>query len=60
MITGGASGMGRATVEKFVAEGARVVIADLQEDKGRALVANLARRSRTSPPMCAAKTTSKR
>ena len=39
VITGGASGMGRATVEKFVAEGARVVIADLQEDKGRALVA---------------------
>jgi NAD(P)-dependent dehydrogenase (short-subunit alcohol dehydrogenase family) len=41
VITGGASGMGRATVEKFVAEGARVVIADLQEDKGRALVAEL-------------------
>src|SRR5262245_54213103 len=41
VITGGASGMGRATVQKFVSEGARVVIADLQEDKGRALVAEL-------------------
>ena len=41
VITGGASGMGRATVEKFVAEGARVVIADLQQDKGEALAAQL-------------------
>jgi len=41
VITGGASGMGRATVAKFVAEGARVVIADLQEDKGRAFAAEL-------------------
>ena len=37
VITGGASGMGAATVRKFVAEGARVVIADVQEDKGRQL-----------------------
>ncbi len=41
VITGGASGMGRATVEKFVTEGARVVIADLQRDKGEALAAEL-------------------
>jgi NAD(P)-dependent dehydrogenase (short-subunit alcohol dehydrogenase family) len=41
VITGGASGMGRATVEKFVSEGARVVIADVQEDKGRALAEQL-------------------
>ncbi len=41
VITGGASGMGRATVEKFVAEGARVVIADMQRDKGEALAAQL-------------------
>lgn len=32
MITGGASGIGRATTERFVEEGCRVVIADLQED----------------------------
>jgi len=41
VITGGASGMGRATVEKFVAEGARVVIADVQRDKGEALANQL-------------------
>lgn len=34
VITGGASGMGRGTVDLFVDEGARVVVADLQDDKG--------------------------
>ena len=38
-ITGGASGMGAATVRRFVAEDARVVIADLQVDKGEAMAA---------------------
>ncbi len=41
VITGGASGMGAATVRKFVAEGARVVIADVQEDKGRELAQDI-------------------
>ena len=41
VITGGASGMGAATVRRFVEEGARVLIADLQEEKGAALVAEL-------------------
>jgi 3-oxoacyl-[acyl-carrier protein] reductase len=31
LVTGGASGIGRATVERFVAEGARVVAGDLDE-----------------------------
>jgi NAD(P)-dependent dehydrogenase (short-subunit alcohol dehydrogenase family) len=34
IVTGGASGLGYATVEKFVAEGARVVIADRDEERG--------------------------
>jgi NAD(P)-dependent dehydrogenase (short-subunit alcohol dehydrogenase family) len=34
VITGAASGIGRATVDLFVAEGARVIAADVQEDKG--------------------------
>ena len=40
-MTGGASGIGRATVERFVQEGANVVIADLQDDKGERLVEEL-------------------
>lgn len=31
IVTGGASGIGRATVERFVAEGARVVVGDVDE-----------------------------
>jgi NAD(P)-dependent dehydrogenase (short-subunit alcohol dehydrogenase family) len=42
VVTGGASGMGRATVELFLAEGARVVVADLNEGNGLALLAKLA------------------
>lgn len=37
LITGGCSGIGLATVELFVAEGARVVVADLQDEKGKVL-----------------------
>ncbi len=36
VITGAASGMGLATAERFVAEGAKVVIADFNADAGRA------------------------
>jgi len=41
IITGGASGIGRGTVELFVKEGASVVAADLQDDKGARLVEDL-------------------
>ena len=34
IITGGTSGMGRGTVDLFVDEGARVVVADIQDEKG--------------------------
>ncbi|MFY8208041.1 MAG: SDR family NAD(P)-dependent oxidoreductase, partial [Caulobacter sp.] len=37
VITGGCSGIGLGTVELFVAEGACVVAADLQDEKGRML-----------------------
>lgn len=37
VITGGASGIGEATVRLFVEEGARVVIADIQDSKGNTL-----------------------
>ena len=41
VITGGASGIGEATVRLFVAEGARVVIADMQRERGQALAGEL-------------------
>jgi NAD(P)-dependent dehydrogenase (short-subunit alcohol dehydrogenase family) len=41
VVTGGASGIGRGTVELFVREGAAVVIGDLQDDKGERLVEEL-------------------
>jgi NAD(P)-dependent dehydrogenase (short-subunit alcohol dehydrogenase family) len=34
VITGAASGIGRGTVDLFVKEGAKVVVADIQDDKG--------------------------
>jgi NAD(P)-dependent dehydrogenase (short-subunit alcohol dehydrogenase family) len=37
LITGGASGIGLGTVELFVAEGAQVVAADIQDEKGAML-----------------------
>ena len=41
IVTGGASGMGRASVERFLAEQAAVVIADLNAESGRSLVEEL-------------------
>ena len=41
IITGGASGMGAATAIRFVDEGAFVIIADLQADKGDELAMTL-------------------
>jgi len=41
IVTGGASGIGRGIVERFLAEDARVVIADVESDRGHALAAEL-------------------
>jgi NAD(P)-dependent dehydrogenase (short-subunit alcohol dehydrogenase family) len=41
IITGGASGIGEASVRLFVSEGARVVIADIQDEKGMRLATKL-------------------
>ena len=37
VITGAASGIGRGTLDLFVREGARVIAADIQDDKGARL-----------------------
>ena len=41
IVTGGASGIGRGAVELFLREGAKVVAADVQDDKGALLVEEL-------------------
>ena len=46
LVTGGARGIGRATVERFVAEGADVVFCDLDADPGEQAAAEIGDRSR--------------
>ena len=41
LVTGGASGLGQATVEDFVASGAKVVILDINEDNANKIIENL-------------------
>jgi 3-oxoacyl-[acyl-carrier protein] reductase len=41
IITGGAQGIGAAIAKRFVQEGAKIVIADLNEEKSKALVSQL-------------------
>ena len=38
LVTGAASGIGKATAELFASEGASVVVADLKEEAGRETV----------------------
>lgn len=41
LVTGGASGLGRATVEKFVQTGAKVILCDLVTSKGNEIAKSL-------------------
>lgn len=51
LVTGGASGLGRGTVERFVRQGARVVIADLPTSKGKSLADELGETNAVFAPM---------
>ena len=46
VVTGAASGIGAGTAQRFAEEGARVVIADLQEGPGNALADGLGEKAR--------------
>jgi NAD(P)-dependent dehydrogenase (short-subunit alcohol dehydrogenase family) len=48
IVTGGASGLGQATVERLVAGGGKAVIADVNRDQGEALAARLGSAARFS------------
>ena len=60
LVTGGASGIGRATVDRLASDEVTVVIGDIQDDAGEAAVRSSVRTgrrlhscismSRTSPP----------
>ncbi|MBK6813685.1 MAG: SDR family NAD(P)-dependent oxidoreductase [Sandaracinaceae bacterium] len=41
LVTGGASGLGEATARRFVAAGAKVVVVDLNDERGNALQSEL-------------------
>lgn len=49
LVSGGASGLGEATARKLVAEGARVVIADINQDRGASIADELGADVRFSP-----------
>jgi len=49
LITGGASGIGAATVEQFVLQGARVAFLDVADTQALALVDDLAQRAKHAP-----------
>lgn len=49
VVTGGASGLGGATAERFVQQGAKVVILDRDEEKGEAHADQLGENARFAP-----------
>jgi NAD(P)-dependent dehydrogenase (short-subunit alcohol dehydrogenase family) len=51
IVTGGGSGIGRAAALRFAAEGAGVVVADLDADRARAVVGEIADAGGTAVPV---------
>ena len=62
IVTGGASGLGEATVRALAARGASVVVVDLQDERGEAVAASVGggyvRADVTDPEQVAAATCS--
>lgn len=54
-VTGAASGLGKAMTQRFVAEGARVVIADIDAEGARRSPPNWAMPPASSASMCGRK-----
>ncbi len=52
IVTGGAGGFGEGIARAYVAEGARVVIADLERSKGEALARQLGSARRVRALRC--------
>ena len=52
LVTGAASGIGEATARAFAVEGARVILADVAEKAGRAVVADLESKGLTARFLC--------
>ena len=51
LVTGGASGLGRGTVERFVKQGAKVIIGDLPVSKGKTVADELGEANTVFAPM---------
>ncbi|XP_039305721.1 3-hydroxyacyl-CoA dehydrogenase type-2-like [Solenopsis invicta] len=51
LVTGGASGLGRGTVERFVKQGAKVIIGDLPVSKGKTMADELGEANAVFAPM---------
>ena len=52
VVTGAASGLGKAIVEKFLEEGSKVIIVDINKDAGRELSENLGAQNISSKCRC--------
>lgn len=51
LVTGGASGLGRGVVERFVKQGAKVVVGDLPVSKGKTLADELGETNAVFAPL---------